>query len=163
MGYTLTIGNATPKPPDPSDGDEGQFSWDVDNLTLPEAPAAENDINGHANYRWPSYSVWDDFAREVGLYDMFFDKSVGLIRHHPGVVPLSEDHRTQVAGAVARWRALHPTAVPRFADPKPNGHLFEVVDHPMNGPNATLARLEWLSWWIGWALDNCEHPAFANS
>lgn len=163
MGYTLTIGNAVPQPPDPRDGDEGMFGWTVENLILPEAPAPDNDMNKHANYCWPSYSVWADFAQAVDLYALFFDKDFGLIRRHPGIVPLLPHHRTEVAEALAAFRAAHPTAVPRFADPKPDGHPFDVVENPMNGPNAILARLVWLDWWIGWALDNCEHPAFENS
>lgn len=162
MGYTLTIGNAVPRPPDPADGDEGTFGWGVASATHPDAPAGVNDANPRANYRWPSYSTWSDFARAVGLYELFFDKEIGLIRAHPGIVPLLPKHRTEIDAALARWRAMHPDAVPRFADPLP-GHPFGVVPHPMNGPNATLARLEWLAWWVGWALDNCEHPAFENT
>lgn len=165
MGYTITIGNATPQPPDPSDAPGGSFGWTVASLVLPEAPHAPNDVNGGANYRWPSYSVWADFARDVGLHDMFFDKDgeASLMLHHPGIAPLSAWHREQTAAALAAYRKKHPTAVARFADPVVGGRPFGTVESPMDGPNAALARLEWLDWWIGWALANCQHPALGNS
>lgn len=165
MGYTLKIGNAKPVKPDPSDAPGGSFGWDVESIILPNAPAAPNDANPHANYRWPSYSVWAGFAREVGLSDLFFDKNMDgvLLDSHPGVAPLYPWHREQIDAALVAYKAKHPEAVARFAAPVHGGHPFAVEDEPHAAENGTLARLEWLAWWVGWALDNCENPAFGNS
>ena len=77
MGYTLTIGEAKPCPPDPSDEPGGSFTWDVDEMSHDDAPRAPNDANPGANFRWPSYGVWADFARDVGLYDIGISTGTG--------------------------------------------------------------------------------------
>lgn len=160
MGYTLTIGEAKPCPPDPSDEPGGSFTWDVDEMSHDDAPRAPNDANPGANFRWPSYGVWADFARDVGLYDMLIDRDGEgtLMPRHPGIAPLYPWHRDRVSAALADFRAKHPAAVARFSDNPMGGDA-----DPMAGANASLARLEWLDWWIRWAIDNCKHPAMSNS
>lgn len=159
MGYSLTIGNATPTYPEPSDGTEGTFGWDVETLDHPDSPAFENDANPGRNVRWPSYSVWADFAKDVGLYDLFLDKYTGLMRQHPGVLPIFPSHLARVRESLAAYRAKYPDARPRFnafstTPPPPD---------PLDEPNANLARLLWVEWWFAWALEHCEHPAMGNT
>ena len=159
MGYNLTIGNAIPTRPDPSDGNEGDFGWTVNMEQHPDAPCAPNDTNPGASIRWPSYSGWAGFARAVGLYDILIQKDTpgSLMRSHPGVAPIFPMHRERTRATLAAYRVLHPGIVAGFSDDP-----FE-DDTVAIRAAATLARLEWLDWWIGWALDNCENPAMANS
>lgn len=156
MGYTIRIGNATPKPPDPRHAPGGSFDWKVGEVQLPDAPCAPNDPNGWRNYRWPSYSVWADFARDVGLYDMLIDGNADgtLMPSHPGIAPLYPWHKEQIDAALARYRQAHPNAVPKFTN-EPGDRADEINGH--------LARLEWLAWWVSWALTNCKHPALENT
>lgn len=102
----------------------------------------------HKNVRWPSYGGWKDFAVEVGLDELFFDEEHGLMRPHPGCAVLREHHESAIALALAAYRVRYPHAVAGFDGSDEDG---------------ALARLEWLWWWVRWALDNCERPAIYNS
>ena len=161
MGYSITIGNAKPKYPDPSDGDEGVFDWEVDTAESPDAPDIPNDFQPKESNRRPSYSVWADFARETGLHELFFDRDYGMMRSHPGVAPITKARCAEVRNALTRYKAENPAAIARFCTPIP-GSPFEVENEPNAEKNATLARLTWLDFWFHWALKNCEHPAIEN-
>lgn len=160
MGYTLHIGNAIPAEPDP---DDDAFRWEIAPLSaiVPEAPRAPNDTNPGAPFRWPSYSAWADFCDAVGLRDLFYNRESGLLRSHPGIVRLNAGHRATIDAALTRYRERHPDAVAQFT----GASLFPPFEAPSPGDmaNAHLARLEWLAFWVGWALDNCERPALYNS
>ena len=39
--------------------------------------------------------------------------------------------------------------------------FFEDIDWPAENNHAV--RLEWLKYWVDWALENCECPVFYNS
>ena len=163
MGYTLTIGNARVE----SGCDYGELwaKWSVDGATHPDAPTFPNDsMTGNSNQRSPSYSGWADFARDAGLERFFFDKEGGILRSHPGCVPLTQAHHTEVLAALQRCQALSKKP-PGFA----GDHVFNPETHQWE-PSAeqdrydhTLARLIWTEWWIRWALENCETPAFENT
>lgn len=162
MGYTITIGNAEPQQPD---DDAHEYTFYVPSLQLPDAPAAPGDVNPHRNYRWPSYSVWAEFARSAGLHDLFFNEEDGLIRPHPAVVVLREHHAATIAGALTAFRLRFPEAVARFDIDDPTLSFAENLQRPEQHPKCdyTLARLEWLDWWVRWALNNCECPAIQNT
>lgn len=154
MGYTIKIGQAEPAE---VDSDTHEYEFSVVDLVLPEAPAAPGDVNPHANYRWPSYSVWAEFCRNVGLYELFYADDGGLIRPHPGVVVLREHHAETIAGALRAHRAKYPSAIARFEEDNfRTPPQFDTCDY-------SLARLEWLDWWVRWTLKNCSRPAIANS
>jgi hypothetical protein len=164
MGYTIKIGQAEPI----ADHDEYQnheYGFGVAELELPDAPRIEGDVNQCKNYRWPSYSVWTEFTRDVGLYSLFFDDSDGLIRPHPGVIVLRPEHGATIRGALEAYRLKHPGAVARFDVFPPGTSAVEEFRAPAQHPNCdySLARLEWLSWWVDWALANCSRPAMENS
>lgn len=74
MGYTFKIGNAVPK----SSKDDGYLraEWVVEPKSLDDAPIFPNDdMTGNGNDRSPSYSVWADFCRDAGIYDVFYDEA----------------------------------------------------------------------------------------
>lgn len=145
MGYNLYIGEGRLAQCEPGE----ELRCEVTPGQSDDAPVFPGeDYNVQVGIRWPSYSVWAEFARSVGLYPMFYDEEDGLLRPHPGVRRLSESHRLQVAAALLKYRERHPDAVPQFA---------------VSDEDSTLARLVWLDFWIGWALKNCALPAFGNS
>lgn len=154
MGYTLTIGNAYLQ----YDKAERSLTVECRNETLDNAPAFGEPTDG-TNSRWPSYTSWADFSRFVGLYGLFFDKNNPeceiLIDHHPGFVALSETHKEIIDEAYAAYYLKYPNAKPGF---KPDGFIGTWPDE-----NAHAARLEWLKFWVDWALVNCEMPIFYNS
>jgi len=154
MGYSITIGELTHVTED------GETFPDVDDIELPEAPAYPNDINQRKNVRWPSYTVWSDFTRDVGLHDLFFNKTTGLMREHPGCFSLTGDHAWQIRQAWVNYESRYPQANPRFAV---IDYRTTVVTDPATAEDATLARLMWLDWWVRWALDHCTNPVIHNS
>jgi hypothetical protein len=153
MGYTFTIGNASPKF---SKDDFPYLSarWEVEGATHPDAPVFPNDeMTGNSNSRSPSYTVWSDFARETGLYQFFYDDRGHLNAVHPGCIGLTKEDADLISAALARYQvsALLPPG-------------FEGWDY--NGParyDYHLARLIWLDWWVRWAVENCETPAMENT
>lgn len=154
MGYSITIGNAVPEGLDPDD-DRLEISYTVEGAKHDNAPAY-GEPTDFTNERWPSYTVWSDFAKEVGLYDFFFDKSEGLMRSHPGCFRLSEIHLKAVQFAIEK-RKMQTKG-------KPAGFLdYSSGCEVDNGNDPQLARLTWLEYWINWALKNCAMPAIENT
>ena len=94
MGYTLKIGQRVVE----KDGD-GEYD-NVEKIELADAPA-DGSPTDRTNERWPSYSGWGDFTEETGLNAVFFDKEKGLLREHPGCVPITEWHRQEVNKAAS--------------------------------------------------------------
>lgn len=139
MGYTIIIGNAEIEQCDP-DEYEGQLvaRYDIPVVRHDEAPAS-GDPTDCENQRWPSYRAWSDFAEDVGLYDTFFSPDYGIMRAHPGCFQLKVAHLQRVEIAIA-----------------------EQVRNPSNDVY-NMARLQWLRYWIDWALKNCDNPAIYNS
>jgi hypothetical protein len=107
----------------------------------PEIPGGDETSNECAS----SCSNWADFCEATGLGGLFYDKKVGLLRAHPGIVRLDEHHAGAVRAAIARYMKKHPGAVPDGDD-----HL-------------DLAQLHWLLFWFEWALAHCKVPAIGNA
>lgn len=155
MGFDFKIGNAVPVYP----GEEADnFGWTVASATHPDAPAIDHDApwSVRGNHRSPSYTVWHDFSRTVGLEHLFnkIDGSAPeLIPAYPGVAPLTRAHADEIDAALNAFRVAHPNAVPRFSAAL-MGNGDDISEH-----DAHLARLVWLAWWVRWAVENCEHPA----
>lgn len=164
MGYTIKIGNA--EPAEPEEGDH-EFGWHVAMLELPEAPRAEGDTNPGKNYRWPSYSVWTESMKATGLYPLFYEDSGdggGLLRPHPGVVILRPEHGATIRGALEAYRLKYPDARAGFSVFPPGTSIeVEMAGGDRSNEDGVLARLEWLSWWVDWAIANCRRPAMQNS
>lgn len=143
MGYDILIGNRVP-------ADKGARQcgrvFEVERLEHPDAPLFGGDPTGRSNHRASSYSTWEEFCKDVDLYYLFFSKTVGLMREHPGVQPLTEYHLSHVRAALKAWNARHH--LPPGWRP---------------GQDALKARLMWLEWWMDWALRNCRVPALENS
>jgi hypothetical protein len=156
MSYDIYIGNAEPRTED------GEFDWWVAPMTHEDAPAFPNDeLSEHANSRHPAYLGWSEFCKATGMYDLLFAQWEGLMRRHPGIHELTQDHAIQIRAALDRWKARYPNAEPGFTGflkcSAPGEPSYE-----SECANANLARLLWLDWWVQWALANCEHPAIYN-
>lgn len=144
MGYDIYIGNRVPAD---EDAKECGRKFEVERLELPDAPLFDGDeVTGRSNHRSPTYITWEEFCKDVGLESLFLSKLTGLMREHPGVVLLTEDHLAQVRAALKAWNARHH--LPPGWRP---------------GQDADKARLMWLEWWMDWALRNCKVPALENS
>jgi hypothetical protein len=154
MGYTFTIGNA--KPNFSKDDFPYLYSgWAVERATHPDAPTFPGDeMTGNGNERSPSYSVWSDFCKTVGLYSLFYDEYGHLRAGHPGCIGIDEEFAISVHLALIAYRGkskLPPGFESDFCYKGPANYDYH------------LARLIWLDWWVHWALENCETPAIENT
>jgi len=153
MGYTFTIGNATPRH-HKDDFPYLSAEWDVDGMTLEDAPTFPGDeMTGSSNQRSSSYSVWSSFCKEVGLYEVFYYETGHLVGSHPGCAGITKEMCDHVTDRLREWKSKASL---------PAG--FEAEWGYKGPPNFdySLARLTWLEWWMRWALENCETPAIAN-
>ena len=168
MGYNLTIGNAI-------------LRYSADDLYLrigAEVVEHPDDrYTGKSNSRSPSYTAWNDFCREAGIHEMFYGKGwdrddlryrncsddfhreTPLLVEHPGTQPLCRGDLEFVRAARIRREQSNDGRPPGFWECSNETGWVEVD----NGTDPTLARLLWLEFWIGWALDNCDIPVLANS
>jgi hypothetical protein len=162
MGYTITIGNA--KPEFSKDDGELYARWTVDGQALPNAPVFPHDeMTGNGNSRSPSYSVWAEFCRMTGIYELFLEKYEGLMDSHPGCKMLRPEHLLIVQAALTKWQHT-ATLPPGFEGyPEHDKETGEWVTPDAGKYDATLARLMWLEFWMRWALENCETPAIENT
>ena len=142
MGYSLIIGE---KKIETEDGFTRVWAEDARHDSAP----AFGDPTDYTNERWPSYSTWNDFCRNTGLYDLFYTHEKALIYEHPGWQPLTLHHQAVINAAYKKYKRDHPTA---------QTHMM-----PYNTTNGYLCRLEWLKYWVDWALENCKNPVFCNS
>lgn len=146
MEYTIKIGNAVPV------FSKDEFprlvaQWKVEDAQSKDAPCPPGDeFLEQANYRSPSYAAWQDLIEQVGLRNLFYHPLNGLMANHPGCVGIDPADAASVRAALIRYRK---TAT------MPAG---EGIDHDYD-----LARLEWLDFWMHWAIENCETPAIENS
>ena len=159
MGYTLEIGEVTV---DYDNSNEDPYiMFDVNRVEDDNAPAF-GEPTDHTNQRWPSYAVWDKFCTSAGIHDLMFskDRDDALLSNHPGCVPLTEQHRSEINDALVAFKIKYPDAIATYGEKQENS-LIRDENNPEE--NSVLCRLTWLHYWINWALDNCEKPVFKNS
>lgn len=148
MGYTITIGELETQAY-PNDGlDCSCIRFDATGVRHDAAPAF-GEPTDYTNSRWPSYGVWHEFMRSVGLGDVFFTEDGHLIGGHPGVRLVTREMVEAVASALAAYRAKHPA--------------LQAVLSDNDKDSGWLCRLIWLDYWLRWSIDNCKTPVIANS
>ena len=157
MGYSLTIGELKVVF-NTSDGLESTLYLTAESKSLPEAPAF-GEPTDNSNSRWPSYSSWHDAMDFVGLEDLMYHDDFGLLRKHPGCFPLVQEHKDIIDKAHKEFYEKYPNAKAGFS---PKSTIFE-EDPDWPKENCWAVRLEWLKFWVDWALANCKQPVFANS
>lgn len=169
MGYSITIGEATIIHPGDDDY-SSELRIGVTGLSLPEAPEFPGDgMTSKGNGRSPSCSGWENFCRDVGLYDLFFRKEdeegpIGLMTSHPGTFGLTAKHAAEIRAALDRRRSADPDGlrVPGW-DPTLEGSAAWTQDGADPKYDGNLARLIWLDWWVSWAVANCKTPTIQNT
>jgi hypothetical protein len=140
MGYRLGIGER--------DFDTEENRSFVKKIKLDDAPINANSavFLEKTNVLMPSYNNWHRFLEEAELTSLFLDES-GLIKIHPGVVSLTEEHLKAVKFANDNYKKLY--------------YNQGVIDD-LSYISFNLDRLNWLEWWMTWALSNCKDPIFTN-
>jgi len=167
MSYDIYIGNGVMEPVEDEEYVTAYsrivnhkvkyFDLTVQGVERPDAPTFPNDeMTGNSNNRHPGYSQWSEFCEQAGIESLFFNRTDGLMREHPGYQPLEPIHAEIIESALNGYKELHPDAVPGFEAWTWND------DAPEVGYDPILARLIWLDWWVKWALMNCENPGIHN-
>lgn len=149
MGYSIHIGNVVLKR-QYDDIDYSQWEPEIERIDHPDAPEWPSsdglpDISGKSNGRHPGYCQMSDWARRVGLYELWLGEE-GLLRPHPGCAVLKPEHLAVVTAARVKWEGENPSARPGWGE----------------GYDSALARLLWYEWWFSWALENCARPGVSN-
>ena len=166
MGYSLTIGNAVlDYDPDP---EWPYLAIRAEGVTHTNAPAY-GEPTDYTNERWPSYSSWHSFAREVNLHDMMFGDTTKewnngspLIREHPGHTIITEKHRQKI-NRVFEYKSIICKREGKIPGYKYTDLWGKVEKLNPEQYDPELARLTWLHYWVNWALDNCKIPVFVNT
>lgn len=159
MGYTLRIGEL--------ETDVECYGLETYILNNAKAVTDENspafgEPTDNTNSRWPSYSSWHDAMNFIGLHDLMFNKETGLIRNHPGCVPLVKEHKDIIDKVYKDFYEKYPNCKPGYS-PKINEKEGIFEDEYWPSENNYATRLEWLKYWVDWALESCEIPVFYNS
>lgn len=142
MGYLIKIGEYNTAI---EDGEEHPCIPDV---ALPDAPYYAVDyITGRTNVRQPSYTGRYNFCKEVHLENLFYRQPGGLFKPHPGIASVTCDHLTIIQNALDQYRRIYP-----------NHHQEDGT-----GVGYNIIRLEWLVWWMSWAIQNCQRPVISNA
>ena len=128
----------------------------------------DGDISKNTNGRYPGYSSFSDWCCEVGLNDLFFDDEHGLMREHPGIVTLKENHLAQITRARQRWEMTHEDCKSKIPlkEKQPLGYKGRDISKRSKideNYDWSYAKLLWYEFWGDWALKNCTRPAIYNS
>jgi hypothetical protein len=161
MGYNLKIGEAYV-----SSDEDGQRIL-VRDEELPHAPAF-GEPTDYTNARWPSYTGWSNFCRNIGIAGIMFNTRNGgsdlfqlpdgsyvgcLMPEHPGVARITQKHLDYIKGKVEEYKYFFPEHIAEFPPEDTEDPRFD----------GNLCRAEWLIFWMEWAVLNCENPTFYNS
>ena len=146
MGYTVKIGEL--KVEVEMDGLDSYIDFDVEDQEGRKEPFLNaGDLGDGSNSRFPSYGNWKAVCEKAGMLDFMFGAHVGVMRSHPGQVPLSTEHKDLINKIYKNFREEYPDAHPHYDG---------------DDACAAMVRLEWVRYWVNWAVDNCEKPVFCN-
>jgi hypothetical protein len=165
MGYNIYIGNAELKSswPDPADeySDPPVAEWVVEGMIHADAPYSSD--SGHSNSRDPSYTGWAEFCREVGIEEWMLKRYEGKMGYHPGCSALTKEDASFLTTLLNDYKEKHPTEEACWCECSScqYGKKTDIKHNP--NASGTLVRLTWLTWWVNWAVENCERPAIYNS
>lgn len=147
MGYILKIGQLSVGIE--KDGLQSRIYHEVETVKHENAPAF-GEPTDFTNGRWPSYIAWEESVKMLNLYELFYNKDTGIIREYPeNCVPLVKEHKKIIDKAYKEFYEKYPNTKAGY-----NRETTEMT------PNAAAVRLEWLKYWVDWALENCSMPVF---
>jgi hypothetical protein len=116
---------------------DGEAQRMIELVVRPDAPPSSS--SRRSNDRHPSYSDWSKFLVQTGLTDWWDNPRDGVGRTMPLLSKLTEKDADLIAKASMRFLK--------------NKRRMSKVDFDLN-----FDRIEWLLWWVSWAVDNCKNP-----
>ncbi len=169
MSYSIYIGKAIIS----YSNEEGDayVSVEAEGEVNEEAPNfGYGDISGQGNGRHPGYSQMANFCRETGLYNLFYDKEDGILRHHPGCVPLEKRHLKAVVAAKEKWELDYQECKQKipyeYTEPENYKDMSwneRETYEKQQGFDWFYARLIWYEFWMKYALEKYEMPVISNT
>ena len=134
MGYIIVIGNAVQKE------EEGGIRVRVERVSHPCVSLMRHEPNYNQGNRWePTYVGFLYFCVKTGLKSIFFLDGANRIRGgYPGAMSVTPEILASVEKAKVDW-------------------LSKVSDRQVD-MFPTIERLEWLIYWMHWALENTKTP-----
>lgn len=145
MSWSITIGELhTYK-------EDGQTFTEALPAEHPDAPAYNEPTDG-TNSRWPSYTGWARFCEFAGLNFAPFNgmhDGYGYYMINAATVKIFDL-------CYETFYQFHPNAKPGFSPKLQNPKIISDPDWPEENNHA--ARLEWLKYWLHWAMKNCKNP-----
>lgn len=127
---------------------------------------APNDPSGGPD-RQPSYGVWSNVLKAAGLSesdflcgvcDRFNPRSANYKQEHPRVRRVTPRLVTLAEAARDRVRAANPGLAPGFTD---HDEKWPETGGPFGEGSGTIARIDWLAWWLRAVLDHEHMPTYA--
>lgn len=156
MGYTIKIGNAFPFFHKDVENDELTAQWRVQSTSSLDAPhnhfksmpyECESDealpIEALHNILRTSHADWGDFCRAANVFYVFHPMGSEFRGGSPGCSLLKKSDLIQIRYAKERCK-------------------LTLLDEIGISQEEILYLLNWLEFWIDWALENCETPAIEN-
>lgn len=158
MGFYIKIG----EPEIRVDSFTGKITPYINEVEWSLAPElGHGDASGYSNVRRPSYTGMKAFAVIAGLNQMFYGEN-GLLEEHPGITVLHPWHYREFDAAI---RTLERDGKTQPKDPAKIACKGTTIAGPCCGLTErdwVYGKLLWYRFWTGWALENCETPAFSN-
>ncbi|KAA5548096.1 hypothetical protein F0145_05050 [Adhaeribacter rhizoryzae] len=84
------------------------------------------------------------------------------MREHPGCVPLVKEHKEIIDNAYETLKSKYPNAVAGYS-PNIDEEMGIYMDPEWPEENGQLVSMEWLKYWVDYALENCKTPVNYNS
>ena len=161
MGYNFTLGKRV------DETNEGFLEDGIEYCAQGEHSAhapSLSDVTGQSNKRMPSYSAWAAFLVLSGLDEVFFEGNKLLIGGHPGYIDITPEIKNKVILAREEFISRFPEAIGSFEEDDllicNETQQWETKDIPVN---YTLARLDWLAFWIKHSLSRYSEVVLSNS
>jgi hypothetical protein len=166
MGYNLTIGQKINNPifiAEELDYTFEDIFFIAKTESLSSAPAF-GEPTDKMNQRWPSYTSWHSFLFSSGLQDIFLDEDNRLIGGHPGYFNISSLIYEQIKDKYLSFKSKFKGAIPSFKE-KDLEIYNKSIDYKGNPVpiNYTLARFEWLMFWLEYSMNKYDSVVISNT
>lgn len=147
MGYTITIG----QPEFYACEERQQIIYHVADIEHPEAPNDIFSIMGHSNNRYWGYKADDQLNDAIGISLGDFVPEDFQELSPPAL--LTKEHQAKINNTYGRFLEQYGNHNSPIFYKKAQGFIIEI------NLELNKARLEWLKFWINYAVDNFDVPA----
>jgi len=173
MGYSIVVGEKSKNnclDDMINDAKEDSYEIYIDSIeyvakpeSLDTAPAF-GEPTDNMNQRWPSYISWYAFIYSAGLNEIFFDDNDNLIGRHPGYIEITTEIYEDIKSKYIRFKMQNKGAIASFEDE--DFEKYDKISYIKNYKipiNNTLARFEWLMFWLDYSMEKYESTIISNT